>query len=91
MKPDKIPYILNKVIHSQKKIIILDEIQKIPELLNEIHWLIENEKVKFVLCGSSTRKLKRGHANLLGGRALRYELFGLIAPEIGSEFNLANF
>lgn len=62
--------------------IIIDEIQKIPELLNEIHWLIENTKASFILCGSSTRKLKRGAANLLGGRAWRQEFYPLVYPEI---------
>jgi predicted AAA+ superfamily ATPase len=55
--------------------IILDEVQKIPALLDEVHGLIENHGLRFILCGSSARKLVRGHANLLGGRAWRYELF----------------
>jgi len=67
-----------------KKPIILDEVQKIPQVLNEVHWLIENKGLRFVLCGSSPRKLKRGHVNLLGGRAWRYELFPLVSREIGS-------
>jgi uncharacterized protein len=62
--------------------IILDEVQKIPDLLDEIHWLIENKGIRFILCGSSARKLKRGHGNLLGGRAVRYELFPLVFAEI---------
>lgn len=77
-----------ELLQSKKSIVIIDEIQKIPELLNEVHWLIENIKIKFILCGSSARKLKRGHANLLGGRALRYELFGFIAEEVGNDFDL---
>jgi predicted AAA+ superfamily ATPase len=63
--------------------IILDEVQKVPSVLDEVHWLIENKELRFVLCGSSARKLKRGHANLLGGRAWRYELFPLVSQEIG--------
>lgn len=47
-----------------------------------MHWLIENKKLRFILCGSSARKLKRGHANLLGGRAWRYEMFPLVSAEI---------
>lgn len=70
------------------RIIIIDEIQKVPALLDEIHWLIENRRLQFGLCGSSARKVKRGHANLLGGRALRFELLGLCAKEIGSDFDL---
>ena len=62
--------------------IILDEAQKIPQVLDEVHWLIENKKLRFILCGSSARKLKRGRANLLGGRAWRYEMFPLSWPEI---------
>ncbi len=65
-----------------KKPIILDEIQKVPQLLDEVHWLIENKGLRFVLCGSSARKLKKGHANLLGGRAWRYELFPLVSHEL---------
>ncbi len=62
--------------------VILDEVQKVPQLLDEVHWLIENRGLSFILCGSSARKLKRGHANLLGGRAWRYEMFPLVFPEI---------
>lgn len=64
------------------KPIILDEVQKVPHLLDEVHRLIEEKKLSFILCGSSARKLKRGHANLLGGRAWRYELFPLVSHEI---------
>lgn len=63
--------------------IILDEVQKVPQVLDEIHWLIENKRLRFILCGSSARKLKRGHSNLLGGRAWRYEMFPLVSPELG--------
>lgn len=62
--------------------VILDEIQKIPQVLDEVHWLIENKGLSFILCGSSARKLKRGYANLLGGRAWRYEMFPLVTPEL---------
>ena len=68
--------------------IVIDEIQKVPQLLDEVHWLHEHRGARFALCGSSARKVKRGHANLLGGRALRYELHGLTAIEIGKEFDL---
>lgn len=66
--------------------IIVDEIQKIPSLLDEIHWLIENTPAYFILCGSSARKLKRTGVNLLGGRAWSYYFFPLVYPEI-SDFN----
>jgi len=68
--------------------IVIDEIQKLPGLLDEVHWLHENRKAHFALCGSSARKVKKGHSNLLGGRAIRYEMFGLIAGELGSDFDL---
>jgi uncharacterized protein len=67
--------------------VVIDEVQKIPQLLDEVHWLIENRGLSFVLCGSSARKLKRGAANLLGGRALRYELYPLVSAEI-REFDI---
>jgi uncharacterized protein len=62
--------------------VILDEVQKVPGVLDEVQWLIENTRARFVLCGSSARKLKRGRANLLGGRAWRYELFPLVTAEL---------
>lgn len=68
--------------------VVIDEIQKVPALLDEVHWLIENRGLRFALCGSSARKLRRGAANLLGGRALRYELHGLSAAELGDRFDL---
>jgi predicted AAA+ superfamily ATPase len=75
--------LLAKEESALKKPVILDEVQKVPQLLDEVHWLIENKGLRFVLCGSSARKLKKGHANLLGGRAWRYELFPLVSHEIG--------
>jgi predicted AAA+ superfamily ATPase len=68
--------------------VVIDEIQKLPALLDEVHWLHENRNTQFALCGSSARKVKRGHSNLLGGRAIRYEMFGLIAAELGPDFDL---
>lgn len=62
--------------------IIIDEIQKVPELLNEIHWLIENTAAQFILCGSSARKLKTQSTNLLGGRAWIYHFYPLTSKEI---------
>lgn len=70
-------------------LIVIDEIQKAPVLLDEVHYLIQEENRVFCLCGSSARKVKRGHANLLGGRAIRYELFGLSAKEINETFDIA--
>ena len=67
--------------------VIIDEVQKVPQLLDEIHWLIENKGLRFILCGSSARKLKRGKANLLGGRAWRYEMHPLVSAEV-ADLNL---
>ena len=68
--------------------VVIDEVQKVPALLDEVHWLMENRNVQFALCGSSARKVRRGAANLLGGRAVRYRLHGLTAAEIGPGFDL---
>lgn len=62
--------------------VIVDEIQKLPILLDEVHYMIERERFKFILTGSSPRKLKRGGANLLGGRAWTRHLFPLTSREI---------
>jgi predicted AAA+ superfamily ATPase len=62
--------------------IIIDEIQKVPELLNEVHWLIENTSAQFILCGSSARKLKTSATNLLGGRAWNFSFYPLVSAEI---------
>lgn len=70
------------------KWIIIDEVQRIPELLNEVHRLIEKDKHKFILTGSSARKLRKGGHNLLAGRALTYSLHPLTASELGDDFDL---
>lgn len=62
--------------------VLIDEVQLVPDLLPEIQWMIVNLGIAFILSGSSPRKLKRVGANLLGGRALRYELFPLVWKEI---------
>lgn len=62
--------------------IIIDEVQKVPSVLEEVHWLIENKGLSFILCSSSAKKLKRGKANLLGERAWRFEMFPLISREV---------
>lgn len=62
--------------------IIVDEVQKLPDLLDEVHALLGRERLRFILSGSSARKLVRGGGNLLGGRALRLELFPLTSAEI---------
>ena len=67
--------------------VVIDEVQKVPAVLDEVHRLIENAGLSFVLCGSSARKLVRGRANLLGGRAWRFALHPLAWPEV-PEFDL---
>ena len=80
----KKPELLREIILANRNVslVIIDEIQRLPDLLNEVHWLISNHKVRFILSGSSPRKILRGGLNLLGGRALRYELYPLISVEI---------
>ncbi len=68
--------------------IIIDEVQRIPELLNEVHRLIENKHYRFVLTGSSARKLRQKGVNLLAGRALNFSFHQLTAGELGKDFNL---
>ena len=69
------------------EIVIIDEIQLIPELLNEVHWLITRQGIHFILSGSSARKLKRKGVNTLGGRAVRNVLYPLVSAEV-PEFDL---
>lgn len=81
------PHLLREEILAQKEKalahpIIIDEIQKAPNLLNEVHWLIENVNAQFILCGSSARKLKTETINLLGGRAWQYNFYPLVWKEI---------
>ncbi len=68
--------------------VVIDEIQLVPELLNVVHRLIESKHYKFILTGSSARKLRRGGINLLAGRALTYFMHPLTAIELGKDFNL---
>jgi predicted AAA+ superfamily ATPase len=70
--------------------IVLDEIQKIPSLLDEVHRLIESRRWRFALCGSSARKLRRGGANLLAGRAITLNMEGFSAAELGKLFDLSS-
>jgi predicted AAA+ superfamily ATPase len=74
--------ILAKDKKTLKYPIIIDEVQKVPQVLDEVHWLIENKGLRFILCGSSARKLRRGHVNLLGGRAWHYEMFPFVTAEL---------
>lgn len=68
--------------------VVIDEIQRLPWLLNEVHALMEDRKIRFVLLGSSARKLRRAGTNLLGGRALQKTMSPLLPAELGSDFSL---
>lgn len=76
------PSLLRERFLSHRGLIVIDEVQKVPALLDEVHWLIENRGLSFLLTGSSARKLRRGHANLLGGRAWRRTMVPLSALEV---------
>lgn len=73
-----------------KEWVVIDEVQKVPKLLDEVHRLIDKKNYKFILTGSSARTLKRKGVNLLAGRALIYHIYPLIALELGNDFNLTN-
>jgi len=81
------PALLRERYQNHRGLIVLDEVQKVPALLDEVHWLIENKNLSFLLTGSSARKLRRGHANLLGGRAWRRTMVPLSYREV-SGFDL---
>jgi predicted AAA+ superfamily ATPase len=93
-KYSKAPSQLRKeVVEKREKIthVFVDEIQRVPELLNEIQYLIDTTPLHFILSGSSARKLKRGHANLLGGRAVQRFLFPLMWQEVAQTASLKHF
>ena len=71
-----------------KKFVVIDEVQKIPELLELVHYHIEHDKILFALTGSSSRKLKRGGANLLAGRAFIFKIFPLLFSEYQQQLSL---
>lgn len=82
------PTRLREILEAQtSKTVVIDEVQKIPHLMDEIHWLMENKGYQFILSGSSARKFRRGKGNLLGGRAWRFELYPFVTKEL-QDFNL---
>jgi predicted AAA+ superfamily ATPase len=87
LNPEKLRERINPKKH---KIVVIDEVQKIPQLLNEVHYMIEEYKIHFLLTGSSTRRLKAANTNMLGGRARKAELFALSYFEI-ENFNLEKY
>jgi len=84
------PKALSEKISSKNQVVVIDEIQKLPSLLDEVHRLIEEKKIRFLLTGSSARKLKVRGANLLAGRAREAHLFPLCYSEI-TDFDLIKF
>jgi uncharacterized protein len=84
------PGILEQEVAPSTKLVVIDEVQKLPALLDVVHHLIETQKTHFLLTGSSARKLKRGQANLLGGRAWTAALFPLTSHEIPN-FDLVRY
>jgi predicted AAA+ superfamily ATPase len=76
------PALLRERYQRHRGLIVLDEVQHIPSILDEVHWLIEHAGLSFLLTGSSARKLRRGHANLLGGRAWRRTMVPLSSQEV---------
>ncbi|MGH9459669.1 MAG: ATP-binding protein [Vicinamibacteria bacterium] len=77
------PEYLRQTLAPSRRIVVVDEIQKFPALLDEVHLLIErNKRLRFILTGSSARKLKRGGANLLAGRAWVSRLHPLVSAEL---------
>ena len=77
------PELIRQRLHPNDTLVIIDEVQKLPQLLDEVHKMIEERKnLRFILTGSSLRKLRRGGANLLAGRALTVHFFPLVYPEI---------
>ena len=73
------------------KHVFIDEIQRVPELLNEVQHLIDTTPLHFIMSGSSARKLKRGYANLLGGRAVQRFLFPFMWHEVSEKAQLMHF
>lgn len=88
----KNPDLLSEILKEKSyKRVVIDEIQKIPKLLDIVHLEIErNKKIQFILTGSSSRKLKRGGANLLAGRLFTFALHPLTYKEFGSYFKLSH-
>jgi predicted AAA+ superfamily ATPase len=84
----QMPGRLEQDLLPEDRVVVIDEIQRLPELLNEVHRLIESRGVRFLLTGSSARKLRRGGINLLGGRARIQYLHPLTSRELGERFDL---
>jgi uncharacterized protein len=93
-KYSKDPSLLRREVMEKKKTIkhvFIDEIQRVPELLNEVQYLIDSTPLHFIMSGSSARKLRRGYANLLGGRAVQRFLFPFMWNEVSGKAQLMHF
>ncbi len=88
LKLNQSPQRLREEITDKESIVIIDEVQKLPQLLDEIHNLIEEKNIHFLLTGSSARKLRRGGVNLLGGRARTRRMHPFIYQELKNGFDL---
>ncbi len=84
------PKIIEESLDPEKSLVVIDEIQRLPKLLNEVHRLIYKKNLLFLLTGSSARKLRRGASNLLGGRAWEANLYPLTTQEI-QDFDLLKY
>ncbi len=84
------PSLLRKLCNPlrEQSWVVIDEIQKVPGLLDEVHALYQRKNLRFAITGSSARKLKKTHANLLGGRLLDLQFYPLNVMELGSSFDL---
>lgn len=89
--PEELEGIIDAAIDSNTSIVVIDEIQKIPALLDEVHRLIEERNFRFLLSGSSARKLKASGVNLLGGRAWISNMFPLTSEELKGNFKLDHY
>jgi predicted AAA+ superfamily ATPase len=80
---------IGQELTTKDNLVVIDEIQRLPDLLNEVHRIIETRSIRFLLTGSSARKLRRGGVNLLGGRARTKYLHPFTYKELGDKFDLA--
>lgn len=85
------PKNLEEMIPNGTELVVIDEVQKLPDLLDSVHRMIDMNKCRFLLTGSSARKLRRGGANLLGGRARELHMFPLTSKEQGNLFDLTKY
>lgn len=89
-KPWELENIITAQLSPTKNLVVIDEIQKIPELLNEVHRLIEEKDLRFLLTGSSVRKLRKSGVNLLAGRAWHSQIMPLTSQEL-QQINLERY